>query len=176
MMRPRVVDAIPLVMFAGAVLSAALSPESVATGPSGGAQGATVAASRVVYPTREGGIVWVQVRVTTPSGGPLAAPVVVGYCTGHGTATAGVDYLPVDGTLTFAAGSPSGVTEAFPVRTARDRVAEAAETVPVTIASGTIGVRVDPRQPTIVIDPNSEPRAVRRPATTRPATGRAPPQ
>jgi beta-glucosidase len=82
----------------------------------------------------------------------------------------------VDGTLTFAAGSPSGVTEAFPVRTARDRVAEAAETVPVTIASGTIGVRVDPRQPTIVIDPNSEPRAVRRPATTRPATGRAPPQ
>jgi beta-glucosidase len=172
-MRLRVVDAIPLVMFAGVVLSAALSPESVATGPSGGAQGATVSAGHTLYPVREGGTAVVQVRVTTPSGGPLAAPVVVGYATGIGTATAGVDYRPVAGTLTFPAGTPSGATATFAVPTARDRTAEPGETVPVRLASGTNGVRVDWRQPTIVIDPSGPPRLARRVAA-RPAADRRP--
>jgi beta-glucosidase len=83
--------------------------------------------------------------------------VVVGYATGHGTAIAGADYVPVDGTLTFAAGSRSGITETFVVRTIRDRVAETAETVPVTLASDTIGVRLGRQQPRIVIEPSPAP-------------------
>jgi hypothetical protein len=40
------------------------------------------------------------------------------------------------------------------VRTTRDRAAEAAETVPVTLACATTGIRVDPNPPIVLIYAN----------------------
>jgi len=151
-MRLRVADLIPLAILVGAAVSASLSPDFPLAGPIAD-RAATVAAGRSVYATHEGGSVRVQVTVTTRSGASLPAPVTVGYATGTGTATAGVDYLPAAGTLTFAAGTRSG-TQTFLVRTTADRVAEAAETVPVTLDCATTGVRVDPHQPIVLIYAN----------------------
>src|SRR5215475_587353 len=130
-MRLRVADLIPLAILVGAALSASLSPDFPLAGSTAD-RAATVAAGRSVYATHEGGSVRVQVTVTTRSGAPLPAPVTIGYATGTGTgtATAGVDYRPAAGTLTFAAGTRSGTTQTFLVRTTADRVAETAETVP----------------------------------------------
>ena|SRR5215468_2952841 len=152
-MRLRVADLIPLAILVGAAVSASLSPDFPLAGSTAD-RAATVAAGRSVYATHEGGSVRVQVTVTTRSGAPLPAPVTVGYATGTGTATAGVDYRPAAGTLIFAAGTRSGTTQTFLVRTTADRVAETAETVPVTLDCATTGVRVDPHQPTVVIYAN----------------------
>ncbi len=149
-MRFRVADVAPLAILAAAIVAASLSPDYTAAGPSG-AVAATVSADQTVYAAEEGGSVRVKVTVATPSGGPLTAPVTVGYATAAGTATAGVDYRPVNGTLVFPAGTHSGITETFVVRANRDHLVEAPETAPVTLASATIGVRVSPAQPTIVI-------------------------
>jgi beta-glucosidase len=149
-MRLRVADLIPLAVLAGAALSASLSPGVAPAGPTPD-RAATVAADQLVYATDEGGSARVQVTVTTRSGAPLRAAVTVGYSTGAGTATAGADYLPAAGTLTFAAGTRSGITQTFLVRTTRDRAAEATETVPVRLACATTGVRVDPHEPTVLI-------------------------
>jgi beta-glucosidase len=152
-----------------AVLAASVSPDFVA-GPGG--QLGTVSAGRATYVTAEGGSVRVAVSVTTPAGGPLSAPVTVGYTTGTGSATAWVDYRPVYGTLVFPAGARSGITETFAVRTFCDGLSETVETVPVSLSSGTIGVSVNPHQPTIVIVPtrsHPQPRCPPAPDPGRPA-------
>jgi beta-glucosidase len=150
MMRLRVADVMPLTLFAGAVLSAALSADFVATGPSG-AVAATVAADRPVYTTKEGNGVKVRVSIT-------------GYSTGAGSATPGTDFVAADGTLTFAAGTRSGITETFVIRTRPDRTAETAETVAIILTSASAGVQVDPRLPTVVIEANGPPGRDARPS------------
>ena len=75
-MRLRVANAVPLAMLAGAVLSAALSPDFTPAGP-GGAMAAAVHTDRDVYLTREGGSVRIKVIVSTAAGEPLASPVTV---------------------------------------------------------------------------------------------------
>ncbi len=63
------------------------------------------------------GTVAVGVRVTVPGGGTLSCPVTVAYETTPGTASRGLDYTAVGGTLTFPAGTPSGtiLTIAIPI-------------------------------------------------------------
>ncbi|MGR6320683.1 glycoside hydrolase family 3 protein [Micromonospora soli] len=114
----------------------------------------TVTTDRAVYPAAEGSHVPVTVAVTTSDGRPLATATTVRYATGAGTATAGADYAAASGELTFPAGSPSGVTRRLTVAVQRDRSAETAETVPLTLTSA--GATVAGR-PTVVIDAHGLP-------------------
>src|SRR5262249_52991772 len=61
-------------------------------------------------------------------------PVTVNYATGTGTATAGIDYTPVSGTLTFAPGATS-MTVNVPVF--GDTDLEPSETIPLQLSSVT---------------------------------------
>jgi hypothetical protein len=70
--------------------------------------------------------------VTRSSGDP-SLPVIVSYTVG-GTATAGADYVALSGSVTILAGQASATIIITPID---DQVHESAETVLVTLASGT---------------------------------------
>jgi beta-glucosidase len=102
------------------------------------------------------------VRLTVEGGGPLGAPVVVSYATGApgDTATAGIDYAPVRGTLRFPAGAPSGTVRFVPVAVSNDTAghrAETAETITLTLATASGGATVAAEQPAIVINAHGMP-------------------
>ncbi|POX52394.1 glycosyl hydrolase [Streptomyces sp. Ru71] len=116
---------------------------------------ASVSTDAAVYPVREGGTASVKVTVATTGEKPLTDPVTVTYATRGGTATAGQDYAPVSGTLTFPAGTPSGTARVVEVPTRKDRDAEAAETVPLTLA--VTGAKAPAETPQVVIDAHGLP-------------------
>ncbi|HEX6685429.1 MAG TPA: glycoside hydrolase family 3 N-terminal domain-containing protein [Candidatus Limnocylindrales bacterium] len=95
--------------------------------------GLTVTTASQVYIVAEGGKAKIGITVTTPDSQPLAAPATVPYATAGGTARSGADYTPVQGLVTFPAGTASGSTRFIDVTTHRDRVAETAETVNVVV-------------------------------------------
>ena len=128
-----------------------------------------LATDQPVYPVNEKGTAEVRVSVTTATGGPLPADLAVGYRTGTGTATPGQDYTPVEGTLTFPAGTASGATKAFTVKTLADGAAEVAETIPIEL-SGT-GTRPPAETPAIVINAHGLPYLT---LEARQAAGRRP--
>jgi beta-glucosidase len=125
-------------------------------------QTVTVAAEHAVHTVAEGRRVTVGVTVTTSDNKPLAGATRVAYATGRGTATAGADYLPAAGTLTFAPGTASGSVARFTVTTRRDRAAETAETVPVTLSTRSAGATAGATMPTVVINANGLPYLDRR--------------
>ncbi|WP_246266901.1 glycoside hydrolase family 3 N-terminal domain-containing protein [Nonomuraea typhae] len=108
-----------------------------------------------VYPVDEKGSARVKVTVTTADGKPLPVPADVAYKTGAGTATPGRDYTPAEGVLTFPAGTASGATREFTVRTLADREAETAETIPVLLSGD--GVRPPADEPAIVVNAHGLP-------------------
>ncbi|MEW2289126.1 glycoside hydrolase family 3 N-terminal domain-containing protein [Streptomyces sp. NPDC047841] len=116
---------------------------------------ATVGTDAPVYPVEEGGTAKVRVTVATTGEQPLTDPVTVTYTTGDGTATAGQDYTPVSGTLTFPAGTASGTARTIAVPTRRDRAAEPAETVPVKLT--VTGAKAPAETPQVVIDAHGLP-------------------
>ncbi|MHB8524153.1 MAG: Calx-beta domain-containing protein [Limisphaerales bacterium] len=69
--------------------------------------------------------------------GDTNAPVTVDYATSDGTATAGADYVPVSGTLSFAAGE---TLKSFSVPIVDDTLVEANETINLTLRNPTGGV------------------------------------
>lgn len=87
-----------------------------------------------VYIVQEGDQARLDVTVTTADGKPLTAPASVTYATAPGSASAGEDYTPAQGTLTFPAGTKSGSTKWFNVDLKRDRGAETAETISAQLA------------------------------------------
>jgi beta-glucosidase len=113
------------------VLPATLAPTAGAATPG---QAASVVAGRSVYLT-DGGDVAVDVLLRTPSRAPLAEPLTVRWSTGRGTAVAGRDYTARSGTLTFAAGTPSGAARRVVVPTRRTASASEARTIPVRLAT-----------------------------------------
>ncbi|MGN9806386.1 glycoside hydrolase family 3 N-terminal domain-containing protein [Micromonospora sp. L32] len=141
------------------VLAASLLPASAASAAS--TQTVTVAADRSVQTVGEGGRAEVTVSVTTSDGRPLAAPTTVRYTTGSGTATAGADYAPAAGALTFPAGSRSGTARPITVTVHGDRTAETAESIPLTLATGSTGATVD-GQPALVVNAHGLPYLDRR--------------
>ncbi|MGW2777498.1 glycoside hydrolase family 3 protein [Streptomyces olivaceoviridis] len=116
---------------------------------------ASVTTDAPVHPVEEGGTAKVQVTVATTGEQPLTDPVTVTYATGDGTATAGQDYTPVSGTLTFPAGTASGTVRTIAVPTRRDRAAEPAETVPLKLT--VTGAKAPAETPQVVIDAHGLP-------------------
>lgn len=142
---------------AAVVATAALGVSGIAVlAPSASAAPGDVVVSAVspIVLTGEGRSAKVQVRVTVEGGGRLPSTVRVAYTTGTGTATAGSDYAPTSGTLTFPVGIASGSTRTIgvPIRTTAG--GEVAETVPVALTADGATVSGTPQ---IVIDAHGLP-------------------
>ncbi|KUN81959.1 glycosyl hydrolase [Streptomyces bungoensis] len=116
---------------------------------------AAVGTDAAVYPVRQGGTAKVKVTLATTGDKPVEEPVTVTYTTAGGTATAGRDYTPASGTLTFPAGSPSGTVRTIEVATHRDKSAAAAKTIPVKLA--VTGAKAPAETPQVVIDAHGLP-------------------
>lgn len=116
---------------------------------------ARLGTASAVYAVDEGGSAEIRVSVTTADGKPLPADLPVSYKTGEGTAGAGQDYTPAEGTLTFPAGTASGDTRSFTVKTLADSEAEVAETIPIVLSGE--GARPPADEPAIVINAHGLP-------------------
>ncbi|MER6333440.1 glycoside hydrolase family 3 N-terminal domain-containing protein [Streptomyces sp. NPDC001034] len=116
---------------------------------------ASVTTDAPVYPVTEGATAKVRVTLATTGEQPVDEPVTVTYTTAGGTATAGRDYTPVSGTLTFPAGTPSGSTRTISVPTRVDKAAESAETVPLKLTVD--GAKAPDQTPQVVIDAHGLP-------------------
>ncbi|MEU2715020.1 glycoside hydrolase family 3 N-terminal domain-containing protein [Streptomyces sp. NPDC007205] len=116
---------------------------------------ASVTTGAPVHPVKEGGTAQVKVTLVTTGDQPVDDPVTVTYTTQGGSATAGRDYTPVSGTLTFPAGTASGASQTIEVPTRKDRTAEPAETVPLKLT--VTGAKAPAETPQIVIDAHGLP-------------------
>ncbi len=114
-----------------------------------------VGAAKTTYLASAGQTVPVAVTVTTPDGSPLGDPVSVADNLGGGTAVAGTDFTPSSGTLTFAAGTPSGTTQTIAVHTTAGTPAATAKTIPVTLTP--TGATLSGPSPVVVINAHGLP-------------------
>lgn len=78
-----------------------------------------------------------SVKVTSNDGNALTVAATVKFATANITATAGSDYTAKSGTLTFAAGLPSGSAQTIAVTILQDTVAEVDETFKITLSAPT---------------------------------------
>lgn len=148
-----------------AVVTASLS--LAAPAPAGAAPGDLTVAAVTPVTTPDGKDAAVTLALTVAGGAPSTRDVVIHYSTGQGTATAGTDYTPAQGTITFPAGSASGSTRQITVAVARTAGPEVAETVPVVLSSSSPDVAVG-RQPVVVINGHGLPYLdARRPVVAR---------
>ncbi|GAB7104661.1 hypothetical protein JCM4814A_29750 [Streptomyces phaeofaciens JCM 4814] len=116
---------------------------------------ASVTTGAVVHPVREGDTAAVRVTLATTGAAPVDQPVTVAYETAGGSASAGADYTPVAGTVTFPAGTASGTSRTIKVPTVRDRTAEAAETIPLKLT--VTGAKPPAETPQVVVDAHGLP-------------------
>ncbi|MFF3939987.1 glycoside hydrolase family 3 protein [Streptomyces phaeofaciens] len=116
---------------------------------------ASVTTGAAVYPVREGDTAAVRVTLATTGAAPVDQPVTVAYETAGGSASAGADYTPVAGTVTFPAGTASGTSRTIKVPTVRDRTAEAAETIPLKLT--VTGAKPPAETPQVVVDAHGLP-------------------
>ncbi|MEU5644677.1 glycoside hydrolase family 3 N-terminal domain-containing protein [Streptomyces milbemycinicus] len=118
---------------------------------------AQVITDAAVHPVKEGATARVKISVVTTGSGPLDEPVTVDYTTegDGGTATSGEDYRPVEGGVTFPAGTASGASRTVEVVTARGGGAEPAETVPLHLTVS--GAKAPAETPQVVIDAHGLP-------------------
>ncbi|MEH0514515.1 glycoside hydrolase family 3 N-terminal domain-containing protein [Streptomyces sp. B21-079] len=116
---------------------------------------ASVTTDAAVHPVKEGASAAVRVTLATTGAAPVDQPVTVAYRTAGGTASAGADYTPVSGTVTFPAGTASGASRTIEVRTLKDRTAEPAETVPLELT--VTGAKPPAETPQVVVDAHGLP-------------------
>jgi hypothetical protein len=83
-----------------------------------------------------------QAVITVERSGGEDGAVSVQYATSDGTATAGQDYTPASGTLSWAAGD--GLSKSFTIPLVSDTVVEGVETVHLTLSTPTGGATLDP--------------------------------
>lgn len=129
-------------------------------------QTANVTAAQSFIQVGEGQTASVTLVLGTSDNKPLAGPATVTYQTGTGTATASTDYTTTTGTITFAADSTPGARKTIRIPVRSDRVAETAETIPVTLNPSSAGVTVE-AAPTVVINANGLPYLDSRLSTKR---------
>lgn len=142
---------------AGAVGAALLHLTGGAAVAADGSLKAQVITDAAVHPVKEGATARVKISVVTTGSGPLDEPVTVDYTTegDGGTATSGEDYRPVEGGVTFPAGTASGASRTVEVVTARGGGAEPAETVPLHLTVS--GAKAPAETPQVVIDAHGLP-------------------
>jgi hypothetical protein len=96
-----------------------------------------------VYSVIEGGVATITVTRT----GSATQVATVDWATSDGSATAGSDYVPGSGTLTFPAGVRS---RTFTVATLADTAAEPAETVLLTLSNPSAGAIAGPQRTAVL--------------------------
>jgi hypothetical protein len=103
---------------------------------------------------REGNVGRTAVMFTVTLSRLSADPVTVAYATFDGTATAGSDYTPAEGTLTFA---PGQLTRRLVVAVTGDKVIEPNETFFVVLSNPTGAAIADDRGEGVIVndDPSS---------------------
>ncbi|MEV6050599.1 glycoside hydrolase family 3 N-terminal domain-containing protein [Streptomyces sp. NPDC052107] len=116
---------------------------------------ASVSTDAPVYPVKAGGTAEVRVTLATTGDRPVDDPVTVTYATEGGTATAGRDYTPTQGTLTFPAGTPSGTAQTITVPTRNTKGAAPAKTIPLKLT--VTGAKAPAESPQVVIDAHGLP-------------------
>ncbi|MGW1912507.1 glycoside hydrolase family 3 protein [Streptomyces sp. NPDC002076] len=116
---------------------------------------ASVGTDAPVYPVKAGGTAQVKVTLATTGDRPIEDPVTVTYSTEGGTATAGRDYTPADGTLTFPAGTPSGTARTIAVPTRKAKGPAPAKTIPLKLT--VTGAKAPAETPQVVIDAHGLP-------------------
>ncbi|MGY0056620.1 glycoside hydrolase family 3 protein [Streptomyces sp. LZ34] len=121
-------------------------------GKADGSLAAQVVTDAPVHPVKEGATARVKISVATTGSVPIDEPVTVDYATDAdgGTATSGEDYRPVEGSVTFPAGTASGASRTVEVVTARGGGAEPAETIPLRLTVS--GAKAPAEPPRAVID------------------------
>ena len=122
------------------LLLSAPTTQAAPTGP--GAD--VVVGARPVVLVEDGDNAAVTVTVQVADNAVLAEPVRVRWRTASGTATVDADYVAGSGTLTFAAGTPSGAERTLTVQTRNSTAGETAETVRVALESGDAVVSTEP--------------------------------
>jgi hypothetical protein len=115
-------------VFAGGRLLAAVRPLAPLAVTVGFATAASTAAEGI-------GSIPVGVRVSTSSGVAIPCAVSVNYGSANGTAVAPADYASISGTLSFAAGTPSGTVQNILLPIVQDALDEDDETVTLTMSS-----------------------------------------
>lgn len=116
---------------------------------------AKVVTGAAVHPVDEGGTAQVKISVATTGSGPTEEPVTVEYATDGGSAEPGEDYEPVTGSVTFPAGTASGTSRTVSVATTKDRSAESAETIPLTLT--VTGAKAPAETPQVVVNAHGLP-------------------
>jgi subtilisin family serine protease len=115
--------------------------------------------SSAAYSVSEGGV---SITVTVTRTGGSAGSVTVDYATADGTASAGADYQPAAGTLTFLDGETS---QTFTVAILEDAVYEGDETLGLTLGNATGGASLgNPASASLTItenDPQPQPGQLR---------------
>lgn len=115
------------------------------------AEPARVVTDAPVHSVREGGTATIRVSVT----GTASEPVTVTYGTTGGGNASARDHVPVEGTVTFPPGTPSGASRSIVVRTLRDSSPETAETIPLQLT--VTGATAPAEAPLVVIDAHGFP-------------------
>ncbi|MEU8659049.1 glycoside hydrolase family 3 N-terminal domain-containing protein [Actinoplanes philippinensis] len=141
------------------MLTTSLIAASLLPGPAAFAadpQTVSVTTTQTFVQADEGKTGMVSLIASTTDGKPLTGNATLAYRTATGTASPGADYTPVAGTVTFAKGSASGASKTISIPLRRDRTAETAETIPVTLTPSTSGVTAGPG-PTVVINAHGLP-------------------
>ncbi|MCX5561001.1 glycoside hydrolase family 3 N-terminal domain-containing protein [Streptomyces sp. NBC_00038] len=116
---------------------------------------ARVITDSAVYPVAEGRKAAVKVSVTTTGAVPIDEPVTIVYQSDGGTAQPGKDFVQVQGSITFPAGTASGTSRTISVATLKDKSGESAETIPLKLT--VTGAKAPAETPQVVIDAHGLP-------------------
>lgn len=116
---------------------------------------ASVITDSAVYPVAEGRKAAVKVSVTTTGAVPIDEPVTIAYQSDGGTAQPGKDFVQVQGSITFPAGTASGTSRTISVATLKDKSGESAETIPLKLTVA--GAKAPAETPQVVIDAHGLP-------------------
>lgn len=113
----------------------------------------TVGFAQDSYPVAEnGGMATITLTRTNPSG----TAFTVDFATADGTATVGVDYLPITSTLTFAAGE---ITKTVQIPLLDDTIREGNETVFLALSNASSPVEVLEQSGVVLTIQDDEPAA-----------------
>ena len=160
---------LPAIVLAGVAAVVAIPVSSASSAPTPVA--ATVAAAKPVVLVRPGDVAHVAVTLTTTGGQALDRAVTVDYQTGAtlpvgsgaaarslpSTATAGSDYTPATGSVTFPAGSASGTSLSFDVQTLAAGAPSEAKAINIALSSADTATNTSSSPPTVVIDAHGLP-------------------
>jgi beta-glucosidase len=160
---------LPAIVLASVAAIVAISASSASSAPTPVA--ATVAAAKPVVLVAPGHVAHVAVTLTTAGGQALDRAVTVDYQTGATlpvgsgaaarslptTATAGSDYTPASGSVTFPAGTASGTSLSFDVQTLSASAPAEAKAINIALSSADTATNTSSSPPTVVINAHGLP-------------------